>query len=287
MDSMRSVIERHLNSRAGTGTWIERDQAVKLSCVEMMLGDQSLEQKFVCAGRAGFDGLDLRGDLLADRVTEAKRFVDRTGVEVPAVYGRLTVPLVSQTVSERVEAVEVIRRRLRDAAAVGARQVVVVPIFGGARIAVDRGSGVKEIELALLLVLLDELAQTAQSCEVSILLEPLHSNRTHLLNSPSEAAELTRALGRDEVATMMDFYHVHHDGQDAAQEVSNAFDQLRLVHLSGPDRQLPGANGIELRSGLASLERLGYSGYYGFECTGSYTVDELAQSVEYVRTLTR
>ncbi len=255
---------------------------MKLSCHEMMLGDRPLAEKFSLARESGFDGLDLRGDLLEDRVAEAARLVRATGLPVPTVYGRLQPPLVAKTLTERAESLTVLRSRLRDAERVGAQRVIVVPIFGAAQITVQRGRGVEEIEEALLLTLLDELADEARQRQVTIVLEPLNRHQTHLLTSPRATAQLTRQLG-DAVGTMVDTYHMDVEGQDSAEEIEGAFDQLRLVHLSDRDRTLPGTGALDFAPGLRKLRSLGYTGWYGFECTGPFTVQQLRESVQYVR----
>jgi len=255
---------------------------VKLSCHEMMLGERPLAEKFSLAREVGFDGLDLRGDLLQDQVAEAARLVQETGLLVPAVYGRLQPPLVAKTLAERAASLAVVRDRLRDAERVGAQQVIVVPIFGAAQITVQRGQGIEEIEEALLLTLLDELADEARQRGVTIVLEPLNGHQTHLLTSPRKTAQLTRQLG-DAIGTMVDTYHMDLEGQDGAEEIEGAFDQLRLVHLSDRDRKLPGTGGLDFAPGLRKLQSLGYIGWYGFECGGAYTVEQLRESVRYVR----
>lgn len=255
---------------------------MKLSCHEMMLGDIPLVDKFRLVREAGFDGIDLRGDLLRDRVDEAARLVRGTGLPVPAVYGRYRPPLVSATVAERAEALATLRGRLRDAGRVGARQLIVVPVSGPARITVERGQGVEEVEEALLLVLLSELAAEARACRVAIVLEPLNRNQTHLLTSPSRAAALTRRL--DEwVGMLADTYHMDVEGQDIEAEFAETFDQLRLVHLSDRERALPGTGGLDFAPGLRQLQSLGYTGYCGFECTGPFDVRQLRESVQGVR----
>lgn len=255
---------------------------MKLSCHEMMLGDRPLTEKFRLAREAGFDGVDLRGDLLQGQVAEAARLVRETGLPVPTVYGRLRPPLVAKTLAERAESLAMLRGRLRDAAQVGARRLIVVPIFGAARITVQRGQGVEEIEEALLLILLDELADEARRHQVTIVLEPLNGEQTHLLTSPRKTAALTRQLG-EPVMTMVDTYHMDAGGQDSVAEIEGAFDQLRLIHLSDRDRKLPGAGGLDFAAGLRKLRARGYAGWYGFECTGAFTVQQLHESVRYVR----
>jgi D-psicose/D-tagatose/L-ribulose 3-epimerase len=255
---------------------------VKLSCHEMMLGDRPLAEKFSLAREGGFDGLDLRGDLLHDQVAAAARLVQDTGLPVPTVYGRLHPSLVAKTLAERAAALAVVRDRLRDAEQVGAHQLIVVPLFGATQITIQRGGGNEELEEALLLILLDELADEARQRGVAIVLEPLNRNQTHLLTSPRKAAQLTRRLG-DAIGTMVDTYHMDVEDQDSADEIEGAFDQLRLVHLSDRERKLPGTGGLDFAPGLRKLRSRGYAGWYGFECAGPFTVPQLRESVEYMR----
>lgn len=248
----------------------------------MMLGELSLAEKFRLAREADFDGLDLRGDLLRERVGEAARLARETGLPVPTVYGRYKPPLLSSTVVERAEAVATLQGRLADAARVGAGRLIVVPVTGPARITAARGGGTEEVELALLLVLLAELAVEARERGVVIVLEPRNRRQTHLLVSPARAAELTRHL--DEwVGMLADTFHMDLEGQDAAREIERTFDQLRLVHLSDRDRKLPGNGGLDFAPGLRKLRDLGYEGWYGFECNGPFDLAQLRESVRQVR----
>lgn len=253
-----------------------------LSCHENMLGNLPLAEKFRVAREAGFDGLDLRGDLLHAQLDEVKRLVAETGMPVPTIYGRLTTPLVSRKQAERTESMDILRGRLADAAAAGARWLVVVPIFGEARIVVERGGGVEEVEEAVLLVLLHELAADAAAVGVTVVLEPLNRKQTHLLVSPSHTAELTRRLD-PWVGTMVDFFHMDEEGQDAAREVAAAYDQLHLVHLSDRERALPGEGAVDFMPGLRALRDCGYDGWYGYECKGPYGTEQLRASVDFVR----
>ena len=260
-------------------------QQVKLSCLDTMLGDVPLEERFRLAKEASFDGLDLRGDELGAMVDEARELARRFRLEIPTVYGRLRVPLVAATARERTQAMDIVRERLRYAARVGATRLIVVPIFGEARFQLDWPGGVEQAELALLAVELKELAAEAEECGVAILLEPLNHNETHLLRSPRAAADLVRRIGSHSVATMADIYHMDLEGQDPCDEFRRAGDQLRLVHVSDRDRKLPGEGGMEFTPYFKALKAYGYTGYLGFECRGAFDLDRLRTSVRFVRRL--
>lgn len=260
-----------------------KDNQLKLSCVQMMLGDRPLPELFSMAQESGFDGIDLRGDLIVDRTDDVRALVQQTGFPVPALYGRITIPLLCRTIRERVESLDLVRRRLHDAAAIGASNLVAVPIFGDARMTVDRGQGVEEIERAMLLVLLSELAEDAEAVGVRIVIEPLNRKQTHFLTSPTMAAELTRDLASPWVGTMVDTFHMDLENQNAVEEFGNCGDQLMLVHLADRQGTLPGAGGIDLAPMLQLAESQGYSGFMGYECKGPFEVDELRRSVDWVR----
>lgn len=256
---------------------------MRLSCFEMLVGDRPLAEKFAMVRDAGFDGIDLRGDLLHGNVDEAMQLRDRTGVDIATVYGRLTTPLLSATQAERIEALDLLRLRLSDAAAVGADRIVVVPVTGPPRINVNLGHGVESVEWALLAVQLAEIL--SESPTVTMVLEPLNVRETHFIRSPTEAAEFTRHIGDPRLGTMIDTYHVDLEEQDAVAELRGVGDQLRLVHLSDRDRTLPGDGGIDFTPVVRELETMSYDGYAGFECRGPFTVEQLAKSVNWVRAL--
>jgi sugar phosphate isomerase/epimerase len=258
---------------------------LKLSCLDAMLGDVPLSERFERAKAAGFDGIDLRGDDVGAVLDEARQLAQRLRIEIPTLYGRLRVPLVAATATERMQAMDIVRQRLRHAAALGATSLIVVPIFGEARFDLDWPGGVEEAELALLAIELKELAADAAACGVAIVLEPLNRKETHLLRSPAATAAFSRRIGSPWVAAMTDTYHMDLEGQDGVSEMRQAGDQLRLVHLSDRERRLPGSGGIDFASLLAGLNAQHYAHYLGFECRGTFEIQALRQSVEFVRSL--
>lgn len=253
---------------------------MRITCLEEMLGEVPVGERFARARAAGFDGVDLRGDHLPRDTAAARSAVAETALPVVSVYGRLPGPLLAATAAERAEAVQVVRGRISDAAQVGAGRLILVPVFGDSRVPVAEP---EEPELGELVVLLAELARPAEAARVELVLEPLNRSETHLLRSPAQAARVARQVGSPWVGTMLDTYHADREGQDMEAEIEAAGDRLRLVHLSDRDRKLPGEGGIDFARVLRALERAGYAGYCGLECRGSFEVERLRTSVGRLR----
>ena len=252
---------------------------MRLSCLNAMVGDRPLNEVFDVVRDAGFDGIDFRGDFAAENLEAIGALAASTGIPVATIYGRITIPLLSAGIADRLASVDMVRQRLRTAAAVGAENVIVVPVFGEPRITADPGHGVVATEIAVMFTLLAELADDAAEAGVRIVLEPLNRRETHLLTSPTTTAELTRRLGSPCVRTMLDTYHTDLEGQDAAQELNAGGDQIALIHLSDRERRLPGDGGIDFSPLLAQ----GFGGWMGLECGAVYDREQLTQCVDWLR----
>ena len=256
-----------------------------LSCGEQLLGDRPLGEKLALVREAGFDGVDLGWATIAEAA--ARRVVADDGMAVGAVYSQLRgAGLLARRAGERAAALDRVVERAEGAAAVGARLLIVVPIFGEARL---RGFpplvGLADLETGLLLAALDELAERVAALPVTVAIEPLNRDETHFLTDPAAAAAICAAVGSPRIATMVDSYHCRRNGQDIPAAIAATGERLALVHLSDTERRLPGEGGIDFGPVLAALRRRGYGGWMGLECRPVEEVAALGRSVGYLRGL--
>ena len=256
-----------------------------LSCAEQMLGERALGEKLAVIRRAGFDGVDLRWGTIA--AAAARRALAADGFPVGAIYSQLRDPgLLSRGAAERATALEQLVERAEVAAVVGARCLIVVPIFGAAKLrGFEPVVGLVELETALLLAMLGEVADRMAGLPLTITLEPLNRDETHFLTAPAAAAALCATLGSPRIGTMVDTYHCERNGQDIAAQIAAVGEHLALVHLSDTDRRLPGDGAIDFGPVLAALRRRGYRGWLGFECRPVSDVEALGRSVRQLRAL--
>ncbi|WP_020578610.1 sugar phosphate isomerase/epimerase family protein [Actinopolymorpha alba] len=256
-----------------------------LSCAEQMLGDRSLEDKIGLVREAGFDGIDVRMVTLTEAAN--RRTLSESGLPVGAVYSQLRDPcLLSRSSAERAVACDRVVEYAEAAAAVGASNLIVVPVFGGPRLpAFDPVVPLVELETAVLLTGLAEIAERVADLPVTVTIEPLNQAETHFLTDPTRGAALCDAIGSPRIATMVDTYHCEREAQDIPSKIAAAGDQLALLHLSDTERRLPGTGRIDFGAVLAALHERGYRGWMGLECRPADGVDELRRSVNHLRAL--
>lgn len=258
---------------------------MRLSCAEQLLGDRPLCERLSLIQDAGFDGIDVRWVTVADRA--AVREIIAHDLPVGAVYGQLRDPgLLSRTAGERAEAIDRAVERAEVAAELGATSLIVVPIF---RDAVLRGFdgviGTEDLETAVLMASLDELAFRIADIPVTVVLEPLNRDQTHFLLDPARGAVLCEAISSPRLATMVDTYHCEKNGQDIPAAIAACGNHLALVHLSDTDRGLPGEGRIDFGPVLDALRSRAYEGWMGFECRKVDDTEPLRRSVDHVRNL--
>lgn len=261
---------------------------MRLSCPEQMLGTLPLTEKMSIIEQAGFDGFDARFETI-----DANNFVERMGearLPIVSVYSQIRAPsLLDAAGDDRVAATADVVRRARVAARHGAANLILVPIFGPARLTIDTPElEIAAIETALLLVSLKEIALELADVPVTVVIEPLNRAETHFLTDPSRAAELCRRIAEPRIATMVDTYHCQKEGQDPAAQVAAVAEQAALMHFSDSDRLLPGEGEVDFTAVVAALVRAGYDGWVGWECRKIESADDIAalgRSVTHIRTL--
>ncbi|MHB8645438.1 MAG: sugar phosphate isomerase/epimerase family protein [Thermomicrobiales bacterium] len=257
-----------------------------LSCAEQMLGARSLQEKLVLIRDGGFDGIDGRYETFADAAN--RRAITESGLPIGAMYSQIREPgLLSRSAADRAKGVDLVVERAMLAAEIGARCMIVVPIFGVPKLAgFDPVLDVRLVETAFMLTMLAEIAARLADVPITITLEPLNADETHFLTVPAEAARWCAAIGSSRVATMVDTYHCERNGQEIPATIAAVGDHLALVHLSDDERQLPGDGRIDFGPILAALHARGYDGWMGFECRPNTVTEEgLGRSVRYLRDL--
>src|SRR5271166_1190551 len=217
-----------------------------------------LRERATLVTRFGYDGIELGPEWLNQSLDATQTEIDGTGAAVSAIVGSLQ--LLNPDPQKRAGAVDLDRRRLEMAKALGAVCVIEVPVFGP-----DRFTDItpvltpREVEDRLLIAGLKQLVDDVQRTGVTLLLEPLTRKETHYMNLQRHGAEIVQAAGSPGIRLLSDFYHMQLEEQDIGETLARTGEYTAYVHLAdGEKRTEPGSLPFDYRPGFHALKKWNY-----------------------------
>ncbi len=249
---------------------------MKLSCQENLVKGSNLKEKVEKLESFGFEGIELWGNNLKERIDEVKIALKGRDLKVSTICSGYGGCLLDPDKDERGKAIRDIKELLSLCADLQAVGLVVVPIFGPPKLPdLTPIMNVLELEKKLLVELLNELGEYAYSQGTYILLEPLNRYETHFVKTLNDAKEILNATHRKGLKIMADFFHMNIEEANIPQSLSNNIDLIAHIHLADSNRLLPGMGHTDFASSFKVLKEKGYSGYMTLECGIPGDPDEL------------
>ncbi len=226
---------------------------------------ESLRERAMLVHRLGYDGIELGQEWLDQPLESIQEQIGGTGVAVSAIVG--SIGLLDTDPQKRAAAVELDRRRLRMAKALGADCIIEVPVFGPTKFQdLSPLMTPREVEEKLLVAGLKQLTSDVADSGVILLLEPCNHKETHFMNRQEQAAQTIDAVGAPGFRTLSDFYHMQIEEKDIGETLSRYGKYTAYVHLAdGEKRTEPGSLPFDYRPGFHALKRWGYSGWLTVE----------------------
>ena len=242
---------------------------MKLAVQEGLLPGESFAAK---AGRAedlGFEGIEVWGTDLAERMSEIKAGLEGRKIRISTICAGYPGALVTSDAEVRRACREGIMARLQLAADLGAVGLIVVPVFNDLRNIPDLSPHKTSQELgeALLIAQLQEMAPEIEKLGgPCILLEALNRYEAGFLTRQERAAELARQANSPAVGIMCDLFHMNIEETDTPEALRKVGPLCRHVHLADNTRLEPGTGAIDFKSAFAALRETGFDGYMALEC---------------------
>jgi len=243
-----------------------------------------LRKRALLLQRLGYDGIELGREFLDRSVDSILSDLEGTGIVVSAIVG--SIQLLDPDPAVRAKAVELDRKRLEMARALGAVGVIEVPTFGACRFPEVAGTpGPHAVEDRLLIEALKQLAPDVQRTGVKILLEPLTKKETHYMNLQAHGARIIEQSGGQCARLLSDFYHMQMEEQDIADTLTRYGKYTGYVHMAdGVKRTEPGSLPFDYRPGFKALKKAGFCGWLTVESGASDNPDAaLERALKYVR----
>jgi sugar phosphate isomerase/epimerase len=244
----------------------------------------SLRERAQLLKRLGYDGIELGPEWVKQPLEFIQEQLADTGIAVSAIVG--SIQLLSKDPLARAQAVQTDRQRLEMARALGASDIIEVPIFGPNPFQdLSPIMTAREVEERLLVAELKELAPDVQHSGVNLMLEPCNQQETHFLYLQSQAAKFIEAVDAPGFRLLSDFYHMQIEERDIAATLREYGKYTVYVHLAdGRARTEPGSLPFDYRPGFRALKEWGFSGWLNMECKATDNPEAaLARALAYIK----
>ena len=106
----------------------------------------------------------------------------------------------------------------------------------------------------------------ARQYATSVFLEPLTQFEGRFWRDVATVQHVCEGLANPWIGLALDFHNMNITEANVVASVVRAGKWVRHVHLADSNRRLPGQGHIDFRAGVATLDAIGYDGWYSFEC---------------------
>lgn len=129
-----------------------------------------------------------------------------------------------------------------------------------------------------------ECGDYAKSLGIKILLEPINSSETTLLNKFSETYEFIKELKLDNLGILADTYHINKEEKNIYDTFIKYKDKIWYVHTADDNRGIPGTGNLDFSEVFRALKEINYNGYVSLECVSTLTIEETAKkNIEFLK----
>ncbi len=269
---------------------------MKLSSHQHLLPGADLSQRFQRAAECGLDGIELsfgRSARVYDLQAEIDKAMAASGLPVGSICGNYEGPIIHPDLVERASRLADFIRTLEFADEIGARGVILVPLFSPkfqpetAAPMPDLSPFADEDTLItqLLLANLGEVMERTAGGRAVVYLEPLNRYEATYLNTVGKAADLCRAADHPRIQLMADLFHMNIEEADIPASLRAVVPHLGHVHLADSQRRLPGHGHTDFLAAFRALREIEYDGWLALECieTPGDPCENMRACVKYLR----
>ncbi len=268
---------------------------MRLSAHQKLLPGADLSERFQRAAECGLDGIELafgRTARVYDLHAEIDRAMAASGLPVGSICGTYEGPIIHPDPSERESRLADLIRTLEFADAIGARGVILVPLFSSqywpemSPPMPDMSPFADEDTLTtnLLLAMLGQVTERAAG-KAAVYLEPLNRYEATYLNTVGKAADLCSAAGHPRIQLMADLFHMNIEEADIPASLRAVAPHLGHVHLADSQRWLPGHGHTDFVGAFRALREIEFDGWLALECmpTPGDPLENMRGCVQYLR----
>ena len=235
---------------------------MKYSMTQWIFGGEPLETTLQRLKRLGFDGIELIPD--PERFPDTKEtrtLFDKYAIEPSMMDLTPFHDLSHPDKSEREKAIVLNKKMLEITKEIGCKKMLVCGTKVGRISAVSDYEG----EWALGVESVRLLADYAAGKGVLFVMEVINHYETCLYYNLDRALQFMKDVDHENVAIMLDAYHMNIEEEDACRAIRRVVDKLANFHIADSNRCGIGHGHIDIFPIMKTLKEVGYDGYIALE----------------------
>ena len=254
----------------------------------------TLEEALRLTSELGFDGIELAAwrphawprDLDTARRQEMRRLARQYHLEYSAIcMVQVNHNIASPGPAERQDTLTYIQDCIDLSADLGSHIVVV---GGGWSVQPHQRADAWEWAVEGLA----RAAKYAERREVTLAVENINRQRADVIVSTDDILAMIREVGSPAMRPMLDFYHLHLDGEEPTSAIHRLGKDLVYAHFldsrrANRSRQVLGKGELPLEAILSTLVEIGYNGWLCVEIWGDNPLDIGKQVLSYYQEVLR
>lgn len=128
-----------------------------------------------------------------------------------------------------------------------------------------------------------KLGPVAQKYQIVIVIEPLNSGETNLINTVEDGAQIVEAVDHPNIQLLCDMYHMMRENEPAENIVKYG-KYIRHCHIAEKEeRTAPGVNQDDFTPYFAALKKIGYKGGLSVECRWKNLEEQAPKALAYMK----
>ncbi len=112
------------------------------------------------------------------------------------------------------------------------------------------------------------VAEYAETCGVTLALEPLNRFECYFITNAADLARFCREVDHPRCRAMLDSFHSHIEEKDPAAAIRSMKGLLAPMHISENDRSTPGSGNVRWTETFDALNEIGYDNMLVIEAFG-------------------
>jgi D-psicose/D-tagatose/L-ribulose 3-epimerase len=245
---------------------------MKYAVCNELFGGQVFQDACLKIASYGFEGVEIAPYTLAEnplrigseKGKEIKRIMKDTGLQFVGFHWLLSAPegfhITTPETSTRRKSWDFMRYLVELCQELGGEILVLGSSKQRSTMGIPKGKALSYLKEGL-----KEIAPLAERGNIKVLIEPLPSRLTDVVNTLQGAKKIIEEVGSPAISGMFDFHNCEDENKPWHQLINEYFSIIEHVHLNEVDGDYPGSGNSDFLPTFRALREREYKGWISLE----------------------